>query len=1118
MAYIVTEDKKYEIEKLKEHIPPLGRGLKNGDDNVKGKLIQFYHYLVELLIGDEPLHFTTEFAAISYLGVKYDLQGELLYRLHAFRKNIRSPENESDWIEWQSGFFALCQLLYHSLGELPPAEAREFFISIDQLKKNPVKKGKFIHLEKVLWTGKKTEEGWEALREEEGGSKIYMVPANAEFEENLEELSQLRTSNVLLMLKDVQVDLEGVWHPQVIIIEPDFILDVTAIASCVQSDSELPSIHLLKKFLPPKTTKYLMGGHVANFFLDSLINDPTVKFEYLMQRAFFIDPISFCMLSDEDIQFIAAKGMAYYQNISKIIRKNFLAEGRELAHFSVEPSFYSPENGIQGRLDLLYRNPSERRTEIFELKSGSVFKPNSYNINASHYAQTMLYYLIIKDLYPNDINLSAYIIYAKESRETIRYAPSVRHFQYKTMTLRNRLLIKEMKMQRLDKIRGHQLFPTLELDILLNEKGFTGYDAAGVYERWKQLDETEQKYFLHNYAFVSREYRNSKVNNWRKTDRGNGLSAIWLEDQKSKEERFSIFTGLQLIEDLSGDENPLLILSKKECPQKLANFRKGDVVVLYSPALAGKSTPFTQIYRATLVETEADQITLRLRSKLSRSDAPDSKLPWIMEPDVLESGFNHYFRSLSMFLHRPLDKRRLWMGRKRPEKSALRSFNSIPGLTDEQNRVIQKIISSKDYFLLWGPPGTGKTSVVIKQLIRFLVEEDHETILLLAYTNRAVDEICDAIKSLGEKLNTQAVRIGSRYGVGPSHHDLLFDRQLEQFNNRKEVVNWLNSKRIFVSTVSSFYGKSELGKLIKFDTVIIDEASQILEPFLVGLVSGFKRTVLIGDHCQLPAIVTQYASESKVKDPQLNALGIEQLSDSLFERLFRLCQENEIEHAYDKLSYQGRMHRDICDFVSLQFYNGKLQCLNSDIPGSERLERDLSDFYPLQLPDFIRSNRKIFIDQPAEGLPLKTHEEEAETTLGIIKTIIEKTALKPENLSENLIGVICPYRAQIALIKSKLENWNPKVASRITVDTVERYQGGARDIIILSLCIHHPSQLNTIVNANREGLDRKLNVALTRAREQLIILGNREILSSNDTYLQLLDDCVEIVLSDASAE
>ena len=102
------------------------------------------------------------------------------------------------------------------------------------------------------------------------------------------------------------------------------------------------------------------------------------------------------------------------------------------------------------------------------------------------------------------------------------------------------------------------------------------------------------------------------------------------------------------------------------------------------------------------------------------------------------------------------------------------------------------------------------------------------------------------------------------------------------------------------------------------------------------------------------------------------------------------------------------------------------------------------------------------------------------------------------------IGIITPYRAQIAQIRQQLLAENIDVEN-LTVDTVERYQGGARDIILISLCTNNFAQLDSLVSLSEEGVDRRLNVALTRARKHLVILGNRELLLGNPTYADLIN-------------
>ena len=123
----------------------------------------------------------------------------------------------------------------------------------------------------------------------------------------------------------------------------------------------------------------------------------------------------------------------------------------------------------------------------------------------------------------------------------------------------------------------------------------------------------------------------------------------------------------------------------------------------------------------------------------------------------------------------------------------------------------------------------------------------------------------------------------------------------------------------------------------------------------------------------------------------------------------------------------------------------------------------------------------------------------------LIQSIHRIYAVNEIPITGKSIGVITPYRAQIAQIRQHLLDEKVDFGN-VTIDTVERYQGGARDIIILSLCTNSLSQLDSLVSLSHEGVDRRLNVALTRARKHLIILGNEEVLKTNAVYGALIAD------------
>ena len=364
-------------------------------------------------------------------------------------------------------------------------------------------------------------------------------------------------------------------------------------------------------------------------------------------------------------------------------------------------------------------------------------------------------------------------------------------------------------------------------------------------------------------------------------------------------------------------------------------------------------------------------------------------------------------------------------------------------------------------------------------------------------------------EQIDENIKQDYIRIGSRFSTNEKFSKQLLDYKLKPINTRKDLKELLLSHRIFVGTVNGISGKKDLLKLKTFHQVIIDEASQLLEPYLVGLLPHFKRFILIGDHQQLPAVVQQNPEASKVEDEELKTIGLTNLRDSFFERIYKQCLKKGWHWAHAQLSHQGRMHQEIMHFPNHFFYNKNLKILPSSIPYHK------GQLVPLnyQLPDdptflehLLCTKRVIYIDTAVDekSKTHKTNSYEALKLLELIQsfqTIYQKNNLK---MTVNSIGIITPYRAQIAQIRQQLLAANVDVNS-LTIDTVERYQGGARDIILISLCTNNFAQLDSLVSLSEEGVDRRLNVALTRARKHLVILGNRKLLESNKIYADLIE-------------
>ena len=434
----------------------------------------------------------------------------------------------------------------------------------------------------------------------------------------------------------------------------------------------------------------------------------------------------------------------------------------------------------------------------------------------------------------------------------------------------------------------------------------------------------------------------------------------------------------------------------------------------------------------------------------------------------------------------------------------------FPYLNKTQEEAVNLVLRAKDVAIVHGPPGTGKTTTLVEAIRETLMRESQ--VLVCAQSNMAVDWISEKLVDRGINV----LRLGNptrvddkmlsftyerRFEAHPDYPHLwairkairdlrshrarragdAYHQKLESLKSRAtELEIRINSElfaeaRVIASTLVGAANRLLDGQ--KFGTLFIDEAAQALEAACWIPMRRVSRVVLAGDHCQLPPTVKSIAALKA-------GLGV-----TLMERIVQQHPE-----AVTLLRLQYRMNDDIMRFSSNYFYGGQLES------APEVKYRSILD---LDTP-------MVWIDTSA--FDISVHEEfvgesfgrinkaEAELTLLALQHYFEKIG-KQRLLDERIdVGIISPYRAQVQLLRRlllKREYFKP-FRRAISVNTVDGFQGQERDVIVISL-----------VRSNDEGQIgflrdlRRMNVAITRARMKLIILGDRPTLTRHPFYRQL---------------
>jgi hypothetical protein len=869
------------------------------------------------------------------------------------------------------------------------------------------------------------------------------------------------------------VDSSDIYYPTILILDPDYLVDVSSLTACVRPYGSSPFNYLLRKFEPTPQSAAILLGHVAGQMLDDCVNHPEATLADSLQHAFRDHLLDFCTTPGIN-EYFFAECQRQFDHIRTTVQQLDLPVGGA----QLEPSFFCETLGLQGRFDLLANDYSK----LLELKSGKWDEAHQ-RVQREHLLQMLLYKEIL--YYNLDIRQNAcagYLFYSKYPY--LLEQRSAQQMVQEVLTLRNRIVVME---RWLCEGRGREFLTRLTPEALrqnpqLNESYWQQYfrpPIAAILTAVQTADPLAQDYFFTFLQFVCREQMMDKVGDNR-IESTRGMASLWNADADLKRENGDMLTGLRL-SDLrrEGELVEAVCLAVDAAQDCQPNFRAGDAVVIYERATDADNVTNRQIVRATVERITSDAIWLQFRQAV-RPDAlvlfsSKRKVVLAMEHDHVEATFRSLYSGLSALLNTSAERRQLLLCQREP--------------------------SPDDFQLIVGPPGTGKTSVTLRHIVE-TQHADGRRLLLTAYTNRAVDEICEMLEQTGIAY----LRIGHTLSCHPRLQGRLLENVAKQYNKRAEIIHLLQDTSIIVGTVSSLSSHLNLFDLLHFDTLIVDEASQILEPQLLPLLCRHQgHFILIGDHKQLPAVVVQSEQSSATVSERLQAIGLTNCRNSLFERLHRwVAHRTDMVHLLD---HQGRMHPQIAQFASQQFYGGRL--LPVPLPHQQQ---PLPYLLYTREEQWVATRRAGFVDVPSPSLAErqpKTNVAEAEAVARLVVTL--RNLHQRNNLpfdAARQVGIIVPFRRQVTAVRRALQCAGISEAEQMLIDTVERYQGSQRDIIIYATTVSRPYELDllsTLVRAD-DGtqVDRKLNVAVTRARLQFFLVGSRRLLMQSPLYAALI--------------
>jgi len=834
-----------------------------------------------------------------------------------------------------------------------------------------------------------------------------------------------------------------------VVVDPDFIVDVTDVRSWVQC----PRMYYLNKLSGTPLAYPVVKGTIVHEVFGDLLRGRDVE-DAVAER---VEEVGLELgLLGRDAETVRADTLDHASAIEGWLQQGHLTDGGQTTFGPTAGEWRSEQTLISKRYGLKGRADAVRRGMPVELKTG---KNTNREPRFQDKIQAAAYALILGEHGEEPPNTGT-LLYTKnaavERTEEGGDLSPAKEFSIGSglleFVLRTRNEIAAME-HGMDVPTGYEADAKCEYcfeqDTCMAVSGRLDQESkAG--QIGNPIPEDEREYFERNYRAIEAERRAAHRE----------YAKLWRQDKEERADDDRALIDLEPVGQQELDDGGWEL--RANATGATSKIREGDVV------LASDGDP---------VEGEAELARVqRLGGEVERSEASDGssgaaarsgEIVVTADEPVELRRLDVYPSELSTdrmltaihdaLLRQSAEEKAVLFGRREPE---FREVNeTFVENNPAQDRAVRRAVGAEDFALIHGPPGTGKT-YTLATLVDALVERG-DRVLLSAFTNRAVD---NAVEALLEQGVEDVVRMGTETGV----RDDLQDVRLDPAGDPDERAAELTDAPVVAGTTATC--GSRIMREQDFDVAVIDEAGQLTEPGALAAVARADRFVLVGDHQQLPPVVR---AEDDIADREATA----DLSKSLFERLIDAHPDAGV-----LLDRQYRMAQRIQAYASREFYDGQLRPASGEIAGQTLADLDGVD--PSALPDR-RQGRVTFLDPDGQAVG-NTNPDEAATVAETVDSYLD-AGVDPGD-----VGVIAPYRAQVAEI-------GQRVPGGVTVDTVDRFQGSSKEVVLVSF----------VATGSLDGPIfedyRRINVALTRAKRALVLIGDAEALSTDERYRRMVE-------------